>query len=79
MQLPFRRSALRERGELDEFDALSAASEESASARVELVLELSDLSRAIGEGARAPWVTAPRNDLAEKAEVYSRALKLVAS
>jgi hypothetical protein len=73
--LPVRREALKERSELDELDELRAARAESPAQRLQLALELSELTRELAEAAAAPWTRASADDLDEKAHCYLAPLR----
>jgi hypothetical protein len=75
VMLPFRREPLLERQRLDWEDERAAAAAEPPEERVLLALELSEVARAVAEGAGAAWALAPSDDLADKAARYGRALR----
>lgn len=58
---------MRLRNILDERDAAAAAKALSPPERLRQALELSDAARALARSVGARWITAPPNDLAEKA------------
>ena len=77
MILPVRREPLKERSELDELDELREARAESPAERLQLALELSELTRELAEATAASWTRATPDDLDEKARVYLAPLRAV--
>jgi hypothetical protein len=75
MILPLRVDRLAARTELDELDELAQARAESPEQRLELALELADLSRELAEAAAAAWTRSPAYDLADKAARYVSPLR----
>jgi hypothetical protein len=76
VQLPFDRARLRERSELDERDELVASREQTPEERLQLSLELADLTRELATAAGASWVTREPDDLPEKSRLYVLPLRL---
>ncbi|MBI4701875.1 MAG: hypothetical protein HY744_12105 [Deltaproteobacteria bacterium] len=74
---PVRREVLREREAQDDADDAAVSARETPGERLALTIELSELTRALAEAVGAPWVTAPADDLGEKARLYAAPLRLL--
>lgn len=68
--LPLRRDALKERGHLDEADEDATFARSTPSQRLELSVELSDVTRSLAESVGSDWVLEARMALESKADLY---------
>lgn len=75
MILPLRRDALQERGRLDEADEDAAFARSTPSQRLELSVEISDLTRSLAESVGSAWVEEPSMVLENKARLYVTPLR----
>lgn len=71
-------SVSRERSARDEREELAQARQESPAERLDLALELSELTRELAEAAGAAWLSTPFDDLAHKALLHVRPLRAAA-
>ena len=70
MILPLRRDVLQERGRLDEADEDAAFARSTPSQRLELSVELSDVTRSLAESVGSAWVSEASMALESKAHLY---------
>ena len=75
MILPLRRDALRERDRLDEADEDAAFARSTPSQRLELSVELSDVTRSLAESVGSAWVSEAGMALENKARLYVTPLR----
>ena len=76
--LPLRRDRLRERSARDEQQELAQTQGESPAERLDLALELAELTRQLAEAAGAAWLSTPCDNLARKARLHVRPLRAAA-
>ena len=75
MILPLRRDALKERGRLDEADEDAAFARSTPSQRLELSVELSDMTRSLAESVESAWVSEASMALESKVYLYVAPLR----
>ena len=73
--LPLRRDALKERGRLDEADEDAAFARSTPSQRLELSVEISDVTRSLAESVESTWVSEASMALESKAHLYVAPLR----
>jgi hypothetical protein len=73
--LPLRRDALKERDLLDEADEDAAFTRSTPSQRLELSVEISDVTRSLAESVGSDWVSEASMGLENKACLYVAPLR----